>query len=127
MQRQAMRALALNFRFVLAFDNSRIGAQVRNKLTFMRKNCCKFILLALTFYKNLLNEKNLYFFLLLVQFDLFIDFQSPDAVHTQSESMFDSCVISANDCWTLLYDFVLHSTLRKCIADASSFLCGKNR
>ena len=74
MQRQAMRALALNFRFVLAFDNSRIGVQVRNNLTFIRNNCYKFILLALTFYKNLLNEKNLYFLLLLVQYDLFIDF-----------------------------------------------------
>ena len=38
MQRQAMRALALNFRFVLAFDNSKIGVQVRNNLSFIRNN-----------------------------------------------------------------------------------------
>ena len=33
MRLQAMRMLALNFRFVLVFGNSRVGAQFRNKLT----------------------------------------------------------------------------------------------
>ena len=32
-QLQAMQALALNFKFVLVFDNSKIGMQFRNKLT----------------------------------------------------------------------------------------------
>ena len=38
MQLQAMRMLALNFRFVLVFDNSKIGVQVRNKLTLCKLN-----------------------------------------------------------------------------------------
>ena len=33
MQLQAMQALALNFKFMLVFDNSKIGMQFRNKLT----------------------------------------------------------------------------------------------
>ena len=38
MQLQAMRALALNFRFVLVFDNSRIGVQFCHKLTLCKVN-----------------------------------------------------------------------------------------
>ena len=37
-QLQAMAVLALNFRFVLEFDNSRIGAQFHNKLTLCKIN-----------------------------------------------------------------------------------------
>ena len=88
----------------------------------MRNNCCKFILLALIFYKNFFYKKTLYFLLFLLEFDLFIDFQSPGVVHTQSRSALDFCMIFVNDDWTLLYDFLLHSTLRKCIAH-SPFSC----
>ena len=38
MQLQAMRDLALNFRFMLVFDNSRIGVQFHNKLTLCKVN-----------------------------------------------------------------------------------------
>ena len=88
----------------------------------MRNNCCKFILLALIFYKDFFYKKTLYFLLFLLEFDLFIDFQSPDMVYTQSRSTFDFCMIFVNDDWTLLYDFLLHLTLRKCIAH-SPFSC----
>ena len=88
----------------------------------MRNNCCKFILLTLIFHKNFFYKKTLYFLLFLLEFDLFIDFQSPDVVHTQSRSTLDFCMIFVNDDWTLLYDFLLHLTLRKCIAH-SPFSC----
>ena len=88
----------------------------------MTKNCFKLILLALIFYKNYFCKKTLDFLLFLLGFDLFIDFQSPDMVHTQSRSTLDFCIIFVNDDWTLLYDFLLHSTLRKCIAH-SPFSC----
>ena len=37
-QPQAMAVLALNFRFVLDFDNNRIEIQFRNKLTLCKVN-----------------------------------------------------------------------------------------
>ena len=47
MQLQAMRTLALNFRFVLVFDNSRIGMQFRNKLNLCKENIALRTILSL--------------------------------------------------------------------------------
>ena len=50
MQLQAMQALALNFKFMLVFDNSKIGMQFRNKLTLCIVNIAlQTILLLLLF------------------------------------------------------------------------------
>ena len=89
-------------------------------INIMRNNCCKFILWALIFYKNFFFIRKLFIFFFFLF--LLIDFQSPDVVHNQSRSTRDFCMIFVNDDWTLLYDFVLHSTLRKCIAH-SPFSC----
>ena len=80
----------------------------------MRKNSWKFILSTLIFIRTFFIRKFLIFFFLL-EFDLYIDFQSPAMVHTQIGSTFD-CMIFVNDDCTLLHDFLLHSTLRKSIA-----------
>ena len=66
-------------------------------------------------------------FLVLFEFDLFIDFPSLVVVHIPVGSKLDFCMIFVNDDWTLLYDCLLHLTLRKCIAHASFFLCGKKK
>ena len=92
----------------------------------MRNNCCKFILLTLIFHKNFFYKKTLYFLLFLLEFDLFIDFQSPDLVHTQSRLTLDFCLIFVIDVWTLLYDFLLHPALRKCI-EHCPFSCVERR
>ena len=49
MQLQAMRVLALNFRFILDFDNSRIEVQFRNKLTLYKVNIALQTLLSLNY------------------------------------------------------------------------------
>ena len=82
----------------------------------MRNNCCKFILLVLVFCKNFLYKKTFYFLLFLLEFDIFIVFQSRDVVHIQSRSTLDFFMIFVNDNWTPLYDLLLHLTLGKCIA-----------
>ena len=46
-QPQAMAVLALNFRFVLNFDNSKIGVQFRNKLTLCKVNIALQTILSL--------------------------------------------------------------------------------
>ena len=46
-QLQAMAVLALNFRFVLDFDNSRIGVQFRNKFTLCKVNIALQTILSL--------------------------------------------------------------------------------
>ena len=47
MQRQLMRVQALNFSYVLAFDNSEIGMQFRNKLTLCKLNIALQTILSL--------------------------------------------------------------------------------
>ena len=91
----------------------------------MRRNCSKFILIGINFLQEIFYKKTLYFLLFLLEFDLFIDFQSSDIVHTQNGSTLDVCMIFGNDDWTLLHGFFLPSTLRKCIAHTSFFLCRK--
>ena len=49
MQLQVMRALALNFSFVLVFDKSKIGVQFRNKLTLRKANIALQTILLATF------------------------------------------------------------------------------
>ena len=49
-QPQTMAMLALNFRFVLDFDNSRIGVQSRNKLTLCKVNIGLQTMLSLRLY-----------------------------------------------------------------------------
>ena len=39
-------------------------------------------------------------------------------VHNQSRSRLDFSTIFVNDDWILLYEFLLHSTLRKCISNS---------
>ena len=93
----------------------------------MRNNCCKFISLALSFYKNFFYKKTLYFLLFLPEFDLFIDFQSPDVVHAQSRSTLEFCMILVNDDWTFLYNFFSTFDIEKVYSTFSFFSCGKNR
>ena len=50
MQLQVIGALALNFRFVLVFDNSRIKVQFRNKLTFCKVNMALQTILSVRLY-----------------------------------------------------------------------------
>ena len=62
----------------------------------MKKYRWKFILLELIFYKNFFDKKILYFVFLL-EFDLYIDFQSPDVVQPHIRSIHDFSMIFAND------------------------------
>ena len=62
----------------------------------MKMHRWKFILLELIFYKNVF-EKKIFYFLFLLEFDLYIHFQSPDVVQPQIRSIHDFSMIFVND------------------------------
>ena len=94
---------------------------------YYEKQLLQIYFIGINFLYELFYKKTHYFLLSLLEFDLFIEFQSPDVVHIQSGSTFDFCIIYVNDDWTLLYDFLLHSTLRKFYSTCFLFLVWKEQ
>ena len=92
---------------------------------YYEKRLLKIYFIDISFLKELFYKKTLYFLLFLLEFDLFIDFPSPDVIHTQSGSTLDFCMIFVNYDWTILYDFLIHSTLRESVLHMHPFSCVK--
>ena len=59
----------------------------------MRNIFCILYFININFYENFFLKKTLNFLPFLLEFDLFIDFQTPEVVHAKSRSTLDFCMM----------------------------------